>query len=380
MAFTSHAQWHKTDYPTGGHIYCLTSDGTNIFAGSSSGVFISTYNETSWIAVNNGLTNINVSAIATSEVNIYAGTRGGGVFLSTNNGTDWTAVNNGLTNTDVYSLAISGANIYAGTADGVFLSTNNGTSWNAVNNGLTNTSVGSLAICGTKIFAGTLSGVFLSTNNGSSWNAVNNGLTNTFVSSIATNGTNIFVGTYEYGGVYLSTDDGSSWNAKDNGLNTAVYSLAISGTMIFAGTEGKGVFLSTNNGSSWNAANDGMTDIPVSSLTIYGTNIFAGTSFGEIWMRPLSEITGISEIKNDNYNFSIYPNPTSQFFTIDMNKSCNEHLTLNIYDFTGKLIISQAIKKNKQLFDIWSWNLCDGIYIVELNSKNWSKRNKLIIK
>ncbi|MGC8654760.1 MAG: T9SS type A sorting domain-containing protein, partial [Candidatus Kryptoniota bacterium] len=34
---------------------------------------------------------------------------------STNNGTSWTAVNNGLTNTNVFALAISGTNIFAGT-------------------------------------------------------------------------------------------------------------------------------------------------------------------------------------------------------------------------------------------------------------------------
>ena len=64
----------------------------------------------------------------------------GGVFLSTNNGTSWTAVNTGLTNTYVYALAVSGTNLFAGTyGGGVFLSTNNGTSWTAVNTGLTNT-------------------------------------------------------------------------------------------------------------------------------------------------------------------------------------------------------------------------------------------------
>jgi photosystem II stability/assembly factor-like uncharacterized protein len=76
-----------------------------------------------------------VNCFAVSGTNLFAGTRGG-VFLSTNNGTSWTAVNTGLTNTDVTSLAVSGTNLFAGTFGGVFLSTNNGTSWTAVNTGL----------------------------------------------------------------------------------------------------------------------------------------------------------------------------------------------------------------------------------------------------
>ena len=46
------------------------------------------------------------------------GLNGGGVFLSTNNGTSWTAVNTGLTNTAVSALAVSGTNLFAGTGSG----------------------------------------------------------------------------------------------------------------------------------------------------------------------------------------------------------------------------------------------------------------------
>ncbi len=66
--------------------------------------------------------------------------------------------------------------------------------------------------------------------------------------SLAVSGTNLFAGTYK-GGVYRSTNSGGSWTAVDSGLtNMWVRALAVSGTNIFAGTYGNGVFLSTNNG------------------------------------------------------------------------------------------------------------------------------------
>ena len=75
---------------------------------------------------------------------------GGGVFKSTNGGTNWTAINTGLTNTYVYALAIDPQTpdtLYAGTdGGGVFKSTNGGTNWTAINTGLTNTYVSALAI------------------------------------------------------------------------------------------------------------------------------------------------------------------------------------------------------------------------------------------
>jgi ligand-binding sensor domain-containing protein len=142
--------------------------GSNIFAGTLGGIFLSTNNGTSWTAVNTGLIFTNtlgqqstqsVSAFAVSGGNIFAGT-GGGVFLSTNNGTSWIAVNSGLTDTNVLSLAVSGGNIFAGTAGGVFLSANSGTSWTAVNSGVpVNTIVNSLAVSDSDIFASTLASV-----------------------------------------------------------------------------------------------------------------------------------------------------------------------------------------------------------------------------
>ncbi|MFZ1082333.1 MAG: T9SS type A sorting domain-containing protein, partial [Candidatus Kryptoniota bacterium] len=69
-------------------------------------------------AVNNGLTNTDVVTFAVSGSNIFAVT-GGGVFLSTNSGSNWAAVDSGF-DTYIYALAISDSNIFAGTATGVW--------------------------------------------------------------------------------------------------------------------------------------------------------------------------------------------------------------------------------------------------------------------
>ncbi len=180
------AQWVQTDGPYGGNIHCFAVSGTNLFAGTSRGIFLSTNNGTSWTEANAGLTNTYINCFAVSGTNIFAGSSGGGVFISDNNGEGWSDVNIGLTNTYINCLAVSGTNLFAGTYGGVFISTNNGDSWTEVNAGLTNTNVHALAVSGTKIFAGTWGGgVFLSTNNGDSWTEVNTGLTNTEVHALA---------------------------------------------------------------------------------------------------------------------------------------------------------------------------------------------------
>lgn len=66
------------------------------------------------------MTNTIVQSLSVSGSNLFAGTSGG-VFLSTNNGTSWTAASTGLTTVDVLSLAVSGTNLFAGTyGDGLW--------------------------------------------------------------------------------------------------------------------------------------------------------------------------------------------------------------------------------------------------------------------
>jgi hypothetical protein len=59
-----------------------------------------------------------VNCFAISGTNLFAGTKGG-VYLSTNNGTSWTAINDGLSSSgiDVQTLSVSGTNLFAGTGN-----------------------------------------------------------------------------------------------------------------------------------------------------------------------------------------------------------------------------------------------------------------------
>jgi len=121
-----------------------------------SGIFLSTNNGGGWSQVDSLM---EVNTLATTGINVFAGTNGDGVLLSTNNGTTWTQVNTGLSSDTVIAFAVSGMNLFAATdRNGVFLTTNNGTSWTAVNSGLTNTIVRSFAVSGAYLFVGTEGG------------------------------------------------------------------------------------------------------------------------------------------------------------------------------------------------------------------------------
>ncbi len=99
------------------YIYALVTLGTNLFAGTTTGIFRSTNNGASWAFDDIAST---TTAFAISGTNLFAGTYGGDVLLSTDNGTTWSAVGSVLTNNSLNALAVSGTNLLAGTDDGLW--------------------------------------------------------------------------------------------------------------------------------------------------------------------------------------------------------------------------------------------------------------------
>jgi hypothetical protein len=76
---------------------------------------------------------------------------------------------------------------------------------------------------------------------------------------------------------YLS----AQWVQTSASTGHIIECLAVSGTNLFAGTAGGGVFLSADSGTSWTAVNTGLTDTSVQSLVVSGTNLFAGSYHGD---------------------------------------------------------------------------------------------------
>jgi photosystem II stability/assembly factor-like uncharacterized protein len=249
-----------------------------------------------------------VNALAVKGETVFAGTSGGGVFLSTNNGSSWTPINAGLTDLNVTVITFAGNDIFAGTlSGGIFLSKNNGALWNPVdsgapgyiyNNQFLYRSVTAIAVSGNDIFAGFNGrGVFLSKDYGASWDSANTGITGIYASSFIITGSKVLVaieGNY-ISSVYLSTNNGASWTKSNSGLPGFVYNngffnayafvpvtaLTVIGSDIFAGTSSAGIYHSTDSGASWSEANMGLKDSSfVRAFAAYGNHIFAATRGG----------------------------------------------------------------------------------------------------
>jgi hypothetical protein len=92
----------------------------------------------------------------------------------------------------------------------------------------------------------------------------------------------------------------------------------------------------------------------------------------------LPTITGIPEEAQEFGNISIYPNPASDVVTLNIDPRNNAVLTLNLYNVIGELISSETLKQNQKQINVR--DLSNGIYVVDIKSKEWSKKLKLIIQ
>jgi hypothetical protein len=133
----------------------------------------------------------------------------------------------------------------------------------------------------TILFAGTLlNGMACSNKTGMGWTGVNVGATGGSIFCIGVRGTFMFTGTF--GGVFRSTDCGTSWSPA--GLERIpVHSIVMVGSRLFAATPGGGVFISPDSGTTWTPSNSGLTDPRVATLALFGGILFAGTEYGGLF-------------------------------------------------------------------------------------------------
>lgn len=375
----ANAQWIQANGTAGKKVTSFTTSGTKIFAGTYDGVLSSDNYGSDWSVT--GMTS-DVYALTVHGSYVYAANESVGLSSSSNNGTSWTPANNGIsTGTQIAALTTSYASVFAGGNNGFYKSSDEGSNWTLLNNGLTNTNVTSIIANSPYLKIGTNGGgVFVSSDNGSSWTTSNSELTNLNVNALVfVTGTESVLYAGTSGGVFMYIYSGrGNWSAINNGLtNLEVNALVANGTDIYAGTQGGGLFKTIDNGANWISVNSGLPSNDILSLAIVGDYLLVGTSSEGIWKRSLSEITEIDEL-NKSIGLTMFPNPASDFVTLNLDNCSNSNLPLKIYNVVGTLVKSEILEQNNSQINIG--DLSNGVYMVEIKSKDCIVKQKLIIQ
>ena len=340
------------------------------------GVYISTNEGLTWSVTS--LNDENIWNITSVGSNNYASSSDG-IYISSN-GTTWTSF--ALSNREVYDLAINGNYMYAGTDNyGVYYSTNNGVSW--TQSFLNNKDIWSIAVYTNYVIAGTNgNGIYYSNDNGYIWNQSH--LNNIDVERIRFDVTTAYAGTED--GIYKSTNFGVNWvqfGLSGKNINDIIFS----GPYIYAGTDDDGVYVSTKQGLTWSQINDGFPsgDIDINALAFTNNYFVAGSTGKSAWRRPKSQV-GIKQISElVPLLFSLkqnYPNPFNPVTNIKFDILTSEFITLKIYDILGKevaTLVNEKLNVGSYEVDWDASGYISGVYFYRLRAGDYVDVKKMIL-
>lgn len=246
------------------------------FSDGSGELYKSTNSGLNWYSSSNGLPSF-CQTISRNGSNWYVG-QYGKVYTSTDAGSNWVNQSSGLpTLTYVSDFGFVGGAVFVSfDGGGVYKSTNSGASWVEVNIGLSSLYVESIS-AGTTLFAATYDGIFRSTDAGASWVTANSGFRGFDPKVIKRDGSTLLTGSYT-GGIYRSTDLGVSWQHSSAGIYFPyVTSVILDSSTGYCAVRGTGVMKSTNNGLSWFPINNGISRGEVVALAKHKNDIYAAS-------------------------------------------------------------------------------------------------------
>jgi len=130
-----------------------------------------------------------------------------------------------------------------------------------------------------------------------------------------------------------------------------------------------------------------LTNTYVYSLAINGTKIFAGTS-GGVWRRPLAEmIDAVHEASGTELpkKFSLdqnFPNPFNPSTIIGYQLPANTIVTMKVYDVLGrevKMLVNERQSAGSHSVRFSAANLPSGVYFYRLDAGTYHDTKKLLL-
>lgn len=127
-----------------------------------------------------------------------------------------------------------------------------------------------------------------------------------------------------------------------------------------------------------NEAVDSLMQVPAGSYDIR-VKKYHHQDFVESWAYTAHVIpcfsTSVSEVtpQTDEFDFSTYPNPAVNDFTIKSDKAT----TYEVYNLAGEKILSGQIVSGKSLVDVSTWS--DGVYLVKVFAADRAITKRFIV-
>ena len=134
------------------------------------------------------------------------------------------------------------------------------------------------------------------------------------------------------------------------------------------------------NATGGNASGSGGSASYSVGQVVYTTNTGTNGSVSQGVQQPyeISVVTGLEEAKGINLSISVYPNPTTDYLTLEIKEFELSNLHFQLYDMSGKLLKSEKITGSQT--SIVMGNLVPATYFVKVVQGNKEVKTFKIIK
>jgi len=134
------------------------------------------------------------------------------------------------------------------------------------------------------------------------------------------------------------------------------------------------------NATGSNASGSGGSASYSVGQVVYTTHTGTTGSVAQGVQQPyeISVVTAIEEAKGINLSVSAYPNPTTDYLTLEMKDFELSNLHFQLYDMSGKLLQIEKITGNQT--SIVMSNLVPAVYFVKVTQGNKEVKTFKIIK
>ena len=108
-----------------------------------------------------------------------------------------------------------------------------------------------------------------------------------------------------------------------------------------------------------------------------------GSTTGDLALeKQLVSLVNVGEMKADEVETEIFPNPASDHFTVRGDVSLKGNVMITVYDQSGRVAMQQTAASSELVrgITIHDAGLATGLYIVQVAGENFSARQKLMIR
>jgi photosystem II stability/assembly factor-like uncharacterized protein len=385
MTITTNAQWVQQNSATSEWINSIYfTDSNNGYAVGDYGVIRKTTNGGENWATQTGTLNDFLSVYFTDMNTGYIVGYSGTILKTTNGGTNWTQQISGYNNI-LRSVFFTDANTgYAVGDTGLILkTTNGGTEWIKLTSGTQfhlqcvyfSASNKGYIVGGNGVGNGI---IMKTTDGGENWTTYITGLNN-YYKSIYSHESNSGCAVGINGKIVkASVDDPGVWTEQTSGVSVDLNGISFYQNIGYAVGD-EGVIIKTiDYGNTWTTQVSGTSIDLLSVCLTSSTTAYVSGVNGTILKTTNGGITGISSLNNAKNNIHIFPNPATEVISITLENVEYPDLTLIIYNAIGESVKSEKLIPNQQQINVG--DLSNGVYIVEIKSKEWTGKQKMIIQ